>query len=256
MKLARIRISLDGQTIESATSPATLVWLAPPVTTSSTVEVSVEATDLTGNRATGTRAITVIPRVDTVPPTVAIDCPSSGAILPSGYGNFILQSTASDDIGVHRVEVYREGETTPFATAYAAAGSVKTYASRTPAITLPSVSEPTPVRFRVRAVDFGGNVSAEAQTEISVVPASKFVATGPVNWSTLVNETVYLESGTLVIDEPVVLGGLLIMGGASVTHSAGGGGSLDLTVGGPLFVDCGGSIEVSGRGYLAKASYP
>ncbi|MHB8797109.1 MAG: carboxypeptidase regulatory-like domain-containing protein, partial [Thermoanaerobaculia bacterium] len=256
VKLARIQVSVDGVTIESATSPATLVWLVPPVTTSSAFEVSVEATDLTGNRATGTRLITVMPRVDTVPPTVAIDCPSSGAILPSGYGNFILQSTASDDLGVQRVEVYREGETTPFATAYATSGSVKTYASSTPAITLPSVSEPTLVRFRVRAFDFGGNTSEEAATEVMVVPAVRLLAMGPNDWSALSNQVAYLDEGTLVLDQPRTLGGFLVLRGASVTQASGGSKSVDLTVAGPVYVDCGGSIDVSGRGYPADATYP
>ncbi|HPA50406.1 MAG TPA: carboxypeptidase regulatory-like domain-containing protein, partial [Thermoanaerobaculia bacterium] len=255
VKLARIRISVDGHTIESATSPATLVWLAPPVTTSTAYDVSVVATDLTGNAATGGKVITVTPRIDAVSPIVAIDCPSSGAILPSGYGNFVLRATASDDLGVHRVDAFREGETTPFATAYAASGSVKAFDSSMPAITLPSVSEPTLVRFRVRAVDFGGNVSSEVQTEISVIPAVRITATDSITWSTLVGETVYLESGTLVIDEPVALGGLLVLRGASVTHSAGGTKRLDLTVSGPLFVECGGSIDVTGKGYPARATY-
>ncbi len=255
VKLERISVTLDGRTVESPTSPATFTWLARPVPASSSFLLSVIATDQTGNFDKVEKTITVTPRVDAVPPTIAIDCPSSGAILPSGYASFVLQATASDDQGVQRVEVYREGEATPIATSYATTGSARSYAVTTQTIALPTVAESTPIRFRVRAVDFGGNVSAEVQTEIAVVPAVPISATGANDWPALAGQTAYLESGTLVLDQPRTLGGLLILRGATVTQIAGGDKSVDLEVSGPLFVECGGSIDVTGRGYPAGATY-
>ena len=71
---------------------------------------------------------------------------------------------------------------------------------------------------------------------------------------------VALRSGTLTIDQPVTFAGLLVLNGAKVTHTATPSNTspkkVDLTVNGPLYVGCGGSIDVSGAGYAPGVTYP
>ncbi|MBK8595122.1 MAG: hypothetical protein IPN83_05940 [Holophagales bacterium] len=257
VKLAKVRIELDGSVAESVTSPATLSWLTPPVASSTTYTVTVTATDVAGNSTPASRTITVTPRSDAVPPTVSIDCPTAGALLPSGLSAFTLQATAGDDQGVHHVEVFRDAEATPLATFFAANGTARSFPVSATGITLPAVTEPTVVRFRVRAFDFGGNASGEVQTEVTVVPAVEISATGPNDWEALSGQTAYVASGTtLVLDQPRTFRDLLVLRGASITHSAGGTRRLDLTVTGSLFIECGGSIDVTGRGYPEESTYP
>ncbi len=256
VQVSRIRIEVGGRTAESETSPATLVWIAPPAATASTFTITVTAMDLAGNARTASRSISVSPRADVVPPSVSIDCPSPGALLPSGYSSFRVQAAASDDQGVQRVEVFRDGDATPTAVVEASSGSTRTFETLTPGIVLPEVAEPTPVRLRVRAWDFGGNVSADSETEVTVVPAVPVSAAGPNDWQALETRTAFLASGTLVLDEPRTFAGLLVLRGASVAHSPGGARRLTLTVTGPLFVECGGSIDVTGRGYPEGGTYP
>lgn len=256
IRLASLRIEVAGQVVESAASPATLSWLIPPVATTTTYELVVTASDLAGNTEPARRTVTVTPRADAVAPGVAISCPSTGGLYPSGYTGFRLEATATDDKGIERVEILRGQEVEPVAVLRASVGTQTSFAVTTAAIPLPPVSEPTGVPFRVRAFDFGGNASQEVEVFVNVVPAVPLSATGPNDWAALETATAYLESGTLVLDQPRRFGGLLVLRGATVTHPAGAGNSVHLIVDGPLFVDCGGGIDVTARGYPAGTAYP
>ncbi len=157
---------------------------------------------------------------------------------------------------MERVEIYREAEAVPVAVLVAANGTTRSLSTGTAVLPLPAVSSPTTVRFRVRAYDFGGNSSPEAETAITLVPAVPLSTTGTNDWDSLTTQTAYVETGTLVLDQPRTLGGLLVLRGASVTHSAGADKRLELKVTGPLYVDCGASLDVTGRGYPAGTTYP
>lgn len=253
--VASMRIDLGGASSERSGSYVDLDWLVPMVDQITDFTLTVSAADAAGNVRKSLRTIHVSPRQNAVSPSVAIECPSSGALLPSGYASFAMEARAMDDEGVQLVSFYRESETTPYATVYAPEEYQKSFVAVAPLVALPTVAQPTVVRFRARGMDFAGNVSAEVSTDVSVVPAVELLASGVNDWPALTGETVYLASGSLVLDEPRTFGGLIVLRGASITHPPGGTHRLDLTVSGPLFIECGGSIDVTGKGYSAGMTY-
>ncbi|MBL8113926.1 MAG: hypothetical protein JNK60_13680, partial [Acidobacteria bacterium] len=255
----RIRMTLDGQTRDFSSTIATFVFTAPPVAAQTPFVLSVELLDYAGNTTPVTRTLQVSPAGGPGAPVVRIDCPSSGALLPSGYAAFAIQATATDDVGVARVEFLREGETTPFSTKTPVSGNPPTFVATSDPIALPAVSQLTTVRFRVRAVD-GTTASSERVVEIRVVPGTvDLLAAGPNDWSALANQIAVLRSGTLVLDQPRTFGGLIVLRGAQITHSpadALGTQRLDVATPGDLYVECGAALDVTAKGWPAQTSQP
>src|SRR4029079_16305670 len=83
---------------------------------------------------------------------------------------------------------------------------------------------------------------------------------GTNDWAALANQVVALRSGTLTLDTPVTLRGLLVVNGTTITHTATPSATspkkVALTVNGPLYVGCGGALDVSARGYATGVTYP
>ncbi len=116
-----LSLSIDGATQTSDGSPIDVTWTVPPVSDVTTVTLSAEASDPTGNTGTASRQITIQPLPDDVPPEVAFTCPSGGAVLPVGY-DLAITARASDDLGVAWVDFFADGATEPFAHVIAARG--------------------------------------------------------------------------------------------------------------------------------------
>jgi large repetitive protein len=82
---------------------------------------------------------------------------------------------------------------------------------------------------------------------------------GTNDWTALTGQIVALRSGTLTLAQPLSVGGLLVRNGATVTHAATATAaspqSVELVVGGAVYVGCGGAVDVSSRGYAAGVTY-
>jgi hypothetical protein len=255
--LASIKLTINGQTTTFTASPAVLAWTAPGVGGSIPFTLAVEARDGAGNLATASKTITVQPLNNVGIPTAQFDCPTAGAVLPSGYAAFQMQVTGTDDVGVARIEFYRSDETTPFSVVNASPNATPFTAVSTASV-LPTVTTPTVARYRARVYDASNNF-AETVVDLTVVPTVDLPPSGPIDWASLTNAVAVLRSGTLSVDDPHTLGGLILLRGAKLTHSASAAGaekSLNLTVNGPLYVECGGAIDVTSRGYPSGVSYP
>jgi len=180
-------------------------------------------------------------------------------MLPSGYQGLVLQAIAADDVGVTRIEFFRPGDTTPFAVSTPQGGAPTIYTGSSPGTTLPAVTEDTLVTFRARAYDASNNYTDATTTVKVVANTTDLSATGSNDWTALAGKIAVLRGGVLTVDVPRTLGGLIVLRGAAITHSASATSaekSLSLTINGPVYVECGGLVDANGKGYRGDQTYP
>jgi hypothetical protein len=250
-----LSLTVAGETLTSAGTPISYTWTIPPLSDVTTFTISAEATDPTGNVGTATREVTVDPRPDDVPPAVAFACPTGGAVLPVGY-ELALTAHATDDLGVAWVDFFAGDAVEPFARAMPASGAPAAF-DATATYVLPAA--PGELRLRAEVVDSGNNrsqteITIQAVTTVDLAPDGA----GTNDWSALAGQTAVLRSGTVSLDQPVALGGLIVLPGATVTKlaSLAPEAPLQLDLSGPVYVACGGAIDVSAKGYAANTTYP
>ncbi|MFA6958181.1 MAG: carboxypeptidase regulatory-like domain-containing protein, partial [Thermoanaerobaculia bacterium] len=256
-----------GVTQSSATSPLTLTWTVPELSSSTTFTIGVRAEDSVGNLATDSRSISAQPLNNAGIPKVEFTCPTIGAFLPSGYSEFFLTARASDDAGIRLVEFFQAdrsssqgGEPTWIAVgSVSTSGSPLSFTATSAKVTLPTVTVATEAEFRARAWDYSNNFRDTVVT-IQVVPTVDLATNGENNWALLEDKFVVLRGGELAIDVPVGavrrFAGLIVLRNATLTHSAGSVGGLRIETSLGTYVECGGSIDVTGRGYGASQTYP
>ncbi|HWM74328.1 MAG TPA: carboxypeptidase regulatory-like domain-containing protein, partial [Nocardioides sp.] len=252
-----LRLVVDGVTTPSAGEPVTYVWTVPVVTGSTPYTFEAVAADADANEGRATRAVTAAPVPADAPPVVAFTCPTNGAVLPGDYV-LALSAPASDNAGVTGVRFYLGDATTPFAQVVPA-GVPPLQTTATASFDLATVAGTT-VRFRVEATDTAGQVTSQTiEVQRATVVNLKADGQGTNDYSALAGQVVALRSGTLTIDSPVTFGGLLVLNGARIVHTSTASTapkSVQVTVGGPVYVACGGSIDVSVRGYAKEVTYP
>ncbi len=255
--VSTVSLTVDGNTNTSGGATLTQQWTAPAVSETTTFDLLASASDPTGNTGTATRTITIQPLDNANLPTISFVCPASQAILPGGYDALQFEVLTSDDIGVARVEFFAPSETTAYATVTPAAGTPQTFAASGLAPALPVVAEEQLMAFRARVFDASNNYN-DAVAEILVVPAIALDPAGNNDWAALSEETVFLSSGTLTMDTDATLGDLIVLRGASISHAPvvqGAEFGIDLDVTGRVYIECGGSIDVTGKGYAGSISY-
>ena len=257
------RLFLDGALVAEGAGYVSFDWETPVVATTTPFEFSGESDDFAdpANVGTSLANFTVRPNRNTEVPTVEFECPSTGVLLPEGY-EVTLQLRAEDDEAVQRIEVYEGGASLPFAQIDGSATSSELLGAVT-FLLGPSAAE----RYEIRAVavDYAGNLS-ETTTEILTTSEAvdlfddAAVAGGAVNdWAALESEVVVLRGGVLTLDAPRRFAGLLLLDGATVTHPSWSSTvqpPIDLTIDGPLTIECGAGLDVSGRGYPRSVNYP
>ncbi len=250
--LARINLTIGGNTTPFTSSPAVIIFRAPNVTGSTPFTLDVEVFDVAGNRSTASRTISVVPAGGGTFPVVSFTCPTAGAYLPSTYAAFQLVATASDGAGITKIEFFRPGDSTPFSTSTPPSGAPTSYVGTSTAITLPTVPGDTIVTYRARAWNAASH-STDVSVDVHVVPTVD-IATAKAS------DVAVVRTGTVTLDTPKTFAGLVILKGAALTHSAtlavGAEKSLNLTVNGPTYVECGGAINVTGKGYPSGMTYP
>ncbi|MFL6203112.1 MAG: carboxypeptidase regulatory-like domain-containing protein, partial [Thermoanaerobaculia bacterium] len=256
--VAALELTVDGVTNTSTGAPITYAWTIPAVTGPTPFTLTAKATDGEGNQGTASRVVNTAPVPADPPPTVSFTCPATGALLPTDYVA-ALSAAASDNAGVTAVRFYLGDATTPFST-FTPAGTPPLTTTASANFDLATTTEST-VRFRVEATDTAGQVSSQViEVQRVTVVNLKADGAGTNNYASLTNEIVALRTGTLTIDTPVTFGGLLVLNGAKIVHTATPSNtspkSFQVTVNGPVYVGCGGSIDVTGRGYPLRVTYP
>jgi hypothetical protein len=255
VEVASVRLLIDGVEVAAATGDSvSYTWELPNVNGITPFDLVAEAVDLTGNTGDSQRTVTIEPVDAPLLPNIRFDCPTSGAYLPSGLTDLVLHLTAWEDDpedGIDKVEVYLGDAETPF---YSEQTTGATVELAVPIIDpLPTVIEEQIVRYRAVAYDLGDRFR-EAVTEIHVVPAVDLDTAADQSQSFVV-----LRNGSVTLSDAKTYAGLIVLDGATINHANAAPGAetaVDLTVKGPVYIQCGGSINASGRGYGSNESYP
>ena len=254
VEVSSISLTVDGE-VTSGSSLVIYNWTAPAVAETTVFDLVVEATDTAGNVGTETRSVTIEPLENAGRPEVSFDCLSSGATLPSGDA-LTLTVTATDDLGVSMVEIFRDDEVTPFAVLTPATGTELTFTDSA-LVTLPlAMGGEAVVRYRAVAHDASLN-TGETEITLHTVETVELLTSGN-DWSALETQIGVLRSGTLNIDQPRTLGGLIVLGG-QISHSSTSPSAekrLELDVQGPVYIGCAGELDTSARGYGPNTTYP
>jgi hypothetical protein len=105
--VSSVSFSVDGvQKGNDATSPFSLTWDSTSVPNGAHT-LSATASDAAGNSSTASITVTVNnPLPDTTAPTVVITSPNNGAAV---NGNVSVEASATDNVGVTKVEFYIDG---------------------------------------------------------------------------------------------------------------------------------------------------
>src|SRR5262249_34080512 len=144
---------------------------------------------------------------------------ASGAILPAGY-SLPIRVNASDDLGVERIELTRDDESTPFAT-FVPPGGVATPFQGTTSVVLPSPASGYAWTTLTATVYDGSGNSAWTAVNVRSTPAVDLKAdgAGSNSWSALEDQVAVLRSGVLTLSQPITLAGLIVLPGATLTHA-------------------------------------
>jgi hypothetical protein len=245
--LASVTVSFGEQSVTLASPPFTWTVPAPPVAAAADVPIRIVATDKSANSATATRLVHVLPATAAGPPSVALTCPSTGAMLAPGT-SLNLAVTASEASGIAKVEMYLGSSAgTPitrlFSPPYA-------FSLAPPA----GATDGQALHVVVRATSFG-NTAAETAADFTVVTGNVVTAATAIAPSDthLDGASLIVAGGaTVTIDGPHAFRDLVVLDGATVTHSpttAAQENHLALTLARGLYVACGGAIDVTNRGY-------
>ena len=174
--VSKVEIYIDGGLVVTDTaSPYTYAWNAAAAANGSHSLVA-RAYDSAGNTASSsTVTVTVTGGVsDTTAPSVSLTSPAAGSTL---NGTVTLTATATDNVGVSKVEFLCDGAVLGTGTA---SGSTYSYAWNTPSASTGTHS------LTARASDGAGNTTLSAAASVTVDQASaRFVETfskgGPDN---------------------------------------------------------------------------
>jgi len=111
--VASVTVSVDGASLGSdSTAPYTFTWDTKSSLNGSHTLVAT-AQDAAGNKSTASMSVTVNNIADTTPPSISILSPSNGARISSQVTVLV---SASDQVGVARVDLYVDGALTSSAT--------------------------------------------------------------------------------------------------------------------------------------------
>jgi len=237
----------------------------PSVDGSDTVtkQIVVTVKDYEGNtRVSDPIAIQIKPLFDPNAPVVAWSCPSPGALFPAAYSAKLRMYAIGNNVGnqqngVQKVEFFINESATPI-TGAPVSGLANYYEASFP---IPSDATPG-TTFTVRGVATNtAGLSSDVSSSFAVVTGTKITANTTISASDVSydNKVVIVQSGTTTIAGTHTFDTLIVLDGATVTHPATDAVTtqkLPITTTKALFVSCTGSIDVSGRGYLANATYP
>jgi RHS repeat-associated protein len=180
--VTRVDLAVDNNVLASSTSPPyTASWDTTQIAkTNGSHTVQATAVDEAGNSTTTSATVTVD---NTAPPAVSIISPTAGATV-SGPDPVPISATASDDVGVTRVEFYADGRhlgdkaTGPYTASWDTLDLLHT------AFDDPPGSARTTHTVTVKAYDTSGNVTTgSVQVYVNNTTGTKYRARFVLNGS-------------------------------------------------------------------------
>ncbi|MHB9001120.1 MAG: Ig-like domain-containing protein, partial [Thermoanaerobaculia bacterium] len=222
--------------------------------------LTIEARDWARGTTTSSVTVGIRPNVSPLDPVVRFTC-GAGGMYPAGYGATItvhaVGNAINDGTRVTKVEFYFNGEGTPSVVIPVTTPPADNLYQTT--YTVPASATDIPIRVVVynNSSDATGNPrSTTIETTITViVPDRIFEGTEPIDTNAWAGKTIVVKTGAHEVSGTASLRRFVVLKGASVAHPQGSG--VGVTISAPnAFVECGASIDVSGRGYAVDQSYP
>src|SRR6266567_6112401 len=179
-----------------------------------TYTVTLTVTDNLGATASATALATVAALADTTPPSVSVTAPASGSTVSN---TVTLSASASDNVGVARVEFYCDSVVTPLGTATSAP---YTSPCNTTAMANGSHS------FYAKAYDAAGNAANSASVTVTVNNGAPTGTPGQVQWYRDIVSGQMLTAGMATdhSNNVVIAGGFTLnadFGGGALSNPAG-----------------------------------
>jgi hypothetical protein len=166
--VTKVELYVDGALSSTdTTSPYTFTWNTATAS-NGTHTLSTKAYDAANNLYTSTSISVTVSNstVDTTAPTVSISSPTSGTTVS---GNITVTASASDNVGVSKVEFYLDSATTPAATI---TSSPYTFSWNTTSVVNGTHT------FKAKAYDAANNVGQSATVSVTVNNTSTPPASG------------------------------------------------------------------------------
>ena len=225
---------------------STFTWTPAAVFQPTLVTLHVWAFDDSNNRGDWSRVVTVTPGDGGALPTARLDCPTSGAAVPTG-SSLALHFSASDDRGIARVALPGRRDEPRGDERLA---GLRFAEERRLGCFRRGAGSPGPASWHARFLDVGGQAvevpfEADAVAAIAVDPAAP-------DWAALESGVAWLAPGaTWTVEGSHRLGGLILGEGAMIAPATGmlPRPALELDVAGPVAIGCGASIRYVGAGY-------
>ncbi|MEN8165554.1 MAG: hypothetical protein ABFS37_15605, partial [Acidobacteriota bacterium] len=231
------------------TSTASASWIAPEASAPETVDWTLTAFDLAGNSTDLTQQIVVRPLVNPDAPVVAFVCPQDEDHVVAGItqsiafeifdpnaGDLIQSYTIrvnglpiAEDVGVDQTSLSGSFDWTP------------------PIDAVPGDA----FELMIEARDYAGNIGSA--TIVETVIGGTILSGSQVIDAALDGQDLVLTAGTFTVDGLLSPNSLIVLKGAGVTTSV--GMTLQLDVQGSVTVECGGSVDVTGKGYPGNQTY-
>gem|GEM_PF-6462551 len=246
-----VRFELGDTTHLDWSPPFEWTTSVPEVSSATGVPVRAVALDQSGHESQQEITIQVSPPAPVDPPAIAITCPSPGARLAPGTGlDFLVSATHTD--GIDRVELQVGTDPTPIAS-----DSTAPYDLRFVVPAYAVEGDTYSLHFVARSTS---GAQGEALYPVEVIAANVITqdTTLAAADTSFDGSSVVVSGGTLAVEGPHTFRDMVVLDGARLTHPASTSATverLDLSLTRDLFVSCGGSIDVSDRGYPGGVSY-
>jgi PKD repeat protein len=194
-----VQLNVDGSPVGSpdTTSPYAFTWNTTAFT-SGTHQLTVTATDVSGNSVTSSP---VSVTVDNVAPTVAVSAPAAGSVVA---GTVTLTANASDNVAVAAVQFYVDNS---------AVGAADTTSPYTSSWDTTKLSDGSHV-LTAKATDTAGNVTMSAPVTVTVDntapavsvsgPAAGSVVAGTVTLTANASDNVAVAAVQFYVDNSAV----------------------------------------------------
>jgi hypothetical protein len=251
----RVELSFNGSTFIDTSSPYSRQFLTPPVDQDTPIIGTVKAFDLEGNSSQV--EFTILVKVSTDPdrPTIEYRCATNGSLYPPNY-TLKLEVHVTDNDNVQKVEFYREDDETPFAVVDNI-GFPDRLINTTDVLSELSAGDFR--RYTSVVYDYSGN-SAAAETTVEIIDGNHITDNENIDAvNPYLDETIIVYSGaTLTISGSHSFADVGILQGGIITHrdtTETTEYKLHLNAN-RVSIACGGIIDVSTRGYLARRTYP
>ncbi|MBZ0111368.1 MAG: hypothetical protein K8J08_02800, partial [Thermoanaerobaculia bacterium] len=243
--IGQVDFSAGVTTGTALLAPYEWSFTAPSVASPTSLEILVEAEDLTGRRFERTVTVEVQPREGGDVPQIQWGaCPSEGDLVEPGSVHS-FEFTVTDDEAISGYEVWIDGAFVDSVT-----GLNQSEVTGSVEWVVPPSAPGTAHSIEVRANDFGGGLGSGQLT--TVVPSEPILSGNQTIDATYSGQDLLLGEGVFTLDAPLELSSLRLLAGATVVGTP--GSTLDLQVWNSLRIQCGSSLDASAQGYTGASS--